>query len=171
MVREEANPLARSPQSSSVRGGGGGGGKRPRRTSTSKRGAKRGAAAGREGASHEVSVEAERKEQNRLAQREFRQRKQQYIRALEARVELLSSDHDEQVDRLRYALRGLLAENNQLRTIVASFAGFVGIQQIGGPLQKAGLSRGELEEMILGSAEKGARCDMLLVSALYTYAA
>lgn len=103
---------------------------------------------------NEDSAAATRKAQNRLAQREFRQRKQQYIRALETRVELLSSDHDTQVDRLRWALRGLLAENNQLRQIVAAFASFVGLQQIGGPLQKAGVSRQDLEDLISNSAEK-----------------
>lgn len=100
------------------------------------------------------SAAALRKAQNRLAQREFRQRKQQYIRALEARVELLSSDHDTQVDRLRYALRALLAENNHLRQIVASFASFVGTQQIGGPLQKSGISRKQLEDLMCNSSEK-----------------
>ncbi|PWN34762.1 uncharacterized protein FA14DRAFT_160224 [Meira miltonrushii] len=105
-------------------------------------------------AGNEDSAAATRKAQNRLAQREFRQRKQQYIRALETRVELLSSDHDTQVDRLRWALRGLLAENNQLRQIVAAFASFVGLQQIGGPLQKAGVSRQDLEDLISNSAEK-----------------
>lgn len=103
---------------------------------------------------NEDSAAATRKAQNRLAQREFRQRKQQYIRALETRVELLSSDHDTQVDRLRWALRGLLAENNQLRQIVAAFASFVGLQQIGGPLQKAGVSRQDLDDLISNSAEK-----------------
>lgn len=103
---------------------------------------------------NEDSAAATRKAQNRLAQREFRQRKQQYIRALETRVELLSSDHDTQVDRLRWALRGLLAENNQLRQIVSAFASFVGLQQIGGPLQKAGVSRQDLEDLISNSAEK-----------------
>jgi hypothetical protein len=94
-----------------------------------------------------------RKAQNRLAQRFFRQRKSQYVRALEARVELLSSDHDTQVDRLRYALRGLLAENNQLRQICAVMARFIG-DQVGGVLQQNGMTREELEELVLGSSEK-----------------
>jgi hypothetical protein len=96
----------------------------------------------------------QRKAQNRIAQREFRQRKQQYIRALEGRVELLSSDHDTQVDRLRWALRGLLAENNQLREVVGNLAAFIGEGMIGGPLQKNGMSRDELEALIMNRSEK-----------------
>ncbi|CEH15767.1 Protein of unknown function DUF3425 [Ceraceosorus bombacis] len=96
----------------------------------------------------------DRKAQNRIAQREFRQRKQQYIRALEARVELLSSDHDTQVDRLRWALRGLLSENNLLRSMLGNFAGFIGDSMLGGPLQKAGMDRATLEELISTRSEK-----------------
>ncbi|KAJ1028508.1 hypothetical protein NDA16_001674 [Ustilago loliicola] len=95
-----------------------------------------------------------RKEQNRAAQREFRQRKQQYIRALEARVELLSSDHDTQVNRLRFALRHLLTENNHLRSIVTSLAHFIGNRSIGGCLVEAGMTREFLEATIKSSSEK-----------------
>ncbi|UZJ53333.1 hypothetical protein CBS101457_002653 [Exobasidium rhododendri] len=103
---------------------------------------------------NDESTAAQRKAQNRIAQREFRQRKQQYIRALEARVELLSSDHDTQVDRLRFALRGLLTENNQLRSILGNVASFIGSSMIGGPLQKSGMSRAELEDILSNSSEK-----------------
>ncbi|CAO1633809.1 unnamed protein product [Sympodiomycopsis kandeliae] len=111
------------------------------------------------GTTSDVAVDEEeaarnRKAQNRIAQREFRQRKQQYIRALEARVELLSSDHDTQVDRLRHALRGLLAENNTLRSMLGSLARFIGEAMLGGPLQQTGISREELLEMINGRSEK-----------------
>ncbi|SJX61941.1 uncharacterized protein SRS1_12914 [Sporisorium reilianum f. sp. reilianum] len=95
-----------------------------------------------------------RKEQNRAAQREFRQRKQQYIRALEARVELLSSDHDTQVNRLRFALRHLLAENNTLRGIVGSLAHFIGKRSIGGCLVESGMSREMLESTMNSTSEK-----------------
>lgn len=95
-----------------------------------------------------------RKAQNRIAQREFRQRKQQYIRALEARVEILSTDHDDQVDRLRHALRVLLSENNTLRSMISSLGRFIGEELIGGPLQHVGVSRDELLEMINGRSEK-----------------
>ncbi|KAN0060337.1 hypothetical protein ACQY0O_007666 [Thecaphora frezii] len=119
-------------------------------TSTAAAGAaKKGAARSRDSAALQ-----HRKEQNRAAQREFRQRKQQYIRALEARVELLSSDHDTQVDRLRFALRQLLAENNTLRTIVASLASFIGNGNIGGCMAEAGLSRSELEDAMNSRSEK-----------------
>ena len=108
-----------------------------------------------DGPGHHLLGSAEqRKAQNRIAQREFRQRKQQYIRALEGRVELLSSDHDTQVDRLRWALRGLLAENNQLRAVVGSLAAFIGEGMLGGPLQKNGMSRDELEALIMNRSEK-----------------
>lgn len=95
-----------------------------------------------------------RKEQNRAAQREFRQRKQQYIRALEARVELLSSDHDTQVNRLRFALRHLLAENNSLRNIVGSLAHFIGKRSIGGCLTESGMTREMLEATMNSTSEK-----------------
>jgi hypothetical protein len=132
------------------------GGKRKGRKSKSKlRGGK---------ANNDDSTAAQRKAQNRVAQREFRQRKQQYIRALEARVELLSSDHDTQVDRLRYALRGLLAENNQLRSLLGCMSAFIGTEMLGGPLQKAGMSRKELETIILSSSEKSECATNLRVS-------
>lgn len=95
-----------------------------------------------------------RKEQNRAAQREFRQRKQQYIRALEARVELLSSDHDTQVNRLRFALRHLLAENNTLRGIVGNLAHFIGKRSIGGCLVESGMTMEMLEATMNSSSEK-----------------
>ncbi|PWN87695.1 hypothetical protein FA10DRAFT_269009 [Acaromyces ingoldii] len=125
--------------------GGGGSGNNKKKSSSS---------GGGGGGGEEEDQAAARKAQNRIAQREFRQRKQQYIRALEARVELLSSDHDTQVDRLRYALRGLLAENNQLRAFVNNLASFIGQAGLGGPLQRAGMSREELQSIIFGSSEK-----------------
>lgn len=74
--------------------------------------------------------------------------------ALEARVELLSSDHDTQVDRLRWALRGLLNENNLLRSMLGNLAGFIGNDMLGGPLQKAGMDRDALEDLINTRSEK-----------------
>lgn len=104
--------------------------------------------------SKDAKAAQHRKEQNRAAQREFRQRKQQYIRALEARVELLSSDHDTQVNRLRFALRHLLAENNTLRGMVGSLAHFIGKRSIGGCLVEAGMTREMLEATMNSSSEK-----------------
>ncbi|EPQ28966.1 uncharacterized protein PFL1_03256 [Pseudozyma flocculosa PF-1] len=124
-------------------------------TSTAKQKAKgKAAATATTSRTKDAAALAHRKEQNRAAQREFRQRKQQYIRALEARVELLSSDHDTQVDRLRFALRQLLAENNTLRTIVASLASFIGSGDIGGCMAQAGLTRAELEDAMNNRSEK-----------------
>ena len=113
--------------------------------------AKKGAAAAK---GKDAKAAQHRKEQNRAAQREFRQRKQQYIRALEARVELLSSDHDTQVNRLRFALRHLLAENNNLRGIVSSLAHFIGKRSIGGCLVEAGMTREMLQATMNSSSEK-----------------
>lgn len=96
-------------------------------------------------------------------------------------MELLSSDHDTQVDRLRHALRGkwdarptkrfssdipidttphdsdlpgLLSENNTLRAMLGSLGRFIGEGLLGGPLQQMGVSRDELLEMINGRSEK-----------------
>jgi len=55
-----------------------------------------------------------------------RQRKQQYIKDLEARLELHESAPNEQLDQLRVGIRALMDENQQLRTLLASLAGFVG---------------------------------------------
>lgn len=95
-----------------------------------------------------------RKEQNRSSQREFRQRKQQYIRALEARVELYSTGHDAQVDRLRWILRPLLSENAFLRNMVSELSHFIGKRNIGGYLTEAGLSKKDLAEAMGASSDK-----------------
>ena len=41
-----------------------------------------------------------------MAQREFRQRKLQYVKELESRVEFLSSSKDDQLEALKAMLRG-----------------------------------------------------------------
>lgn len=51
---------------------------------------------------------SQRKIQNRVAQREFRQRKLQYVKDLEARVEFLSGSRDTQLEALKAMLRGKL---------------------------------------------------------------
>lgn len=63
--------------------------------------------------------------QNRIAQREFRQRKQQYIKDLEARVQLHESSRDDQLDKMRTGLKALIDENQKLRELLASVAGFI----------------------------------------------
>jgi hypothetical protein len=67
-----------------------------------------------------------RKAQNRIAQREFRQRKQQYIRDLEARVEVLSGDKEERIELVMLLVKNLLKENKELRGMIKGMAGFVG---------------------------------------------
>jgi bZIP transcription factor len=105
-------------------------------------------------ASEDADPATVRKAQNRIAQREFRQRKQEYIRALECRVELLSTDHDTQVDRLRWLLRQLLIENNQLRSVVGLMCSFIGDQGMGGVLGNNPAIRTELSELLTSTSEK-----------------
>ncbi|KAF9246953.1 hypothetical protein BU15DRAFT_84537 [Melanogaster broomeanus] len=69
--------------------------------------------------------QAARRDQNRIAQREFRLRKQQRIRDLEARVELLSGSQDEALTDLRGILKDLMVENVTLRNLLKSVAGFI----------------------------------------------
>ncbi|KDN44360.1 hypothetical protein K437DRAFT_138437 [Tilletiaria anomala UBC 951] len=101
-----------------------------------------------------ADLDKARKAQNRIAQREFRQRKQEYIRALECRVELLSTDHDTQVDRLRWLLRQLLIENNQLRAVLGLLSSFVGEKGMGGFLGSNQDVKKELEELLLTTSER-----------------
>jgi hypothetical protein len=61
-----------------------------------------------------------------VAQREFRQRKQQYVRDLEARVEVLSGDKEERVELMVLLVKNLLKENKELRGMLKGMAGFVG---------------------------------------------
>ncbi|KAJ9094758.1 hypothetical protein QFC21_005917 [Naganishia friedmannii] len=67
-----------------------------------------------------------RRDQNRIAQREFRMRKQQHIRDLEARVAILSGDRDERQEVMSLLIRNLMNENGQLRKMVKNLAGFIG---------------------------------------------
>ncbi|KAG0705488.1 hypothetical protein DFH29DRAFT_996809 [Suillus ampliporus] len=81
--------------------------------------------------------QAARRDQNRIAQREFRLRKQQRIRDLEARVELLSASQDEALTDCRAVMKDLMAENQVLRGLLKSVAGFIG-DGAGGLLTKLG---------------------------------
>lgn len=67
-----------------------------------------------------------RKAQNRIAQREFRQRKQEYIKALETSVEQLAVEQNDEVMHLRYMLHQLMLENNQIRDSVSTLGTFAG---------------------------------------------
>ncbi|WWC87758.1 uncharacterized protein L201_002650 [Kwoniella dendrophila CBS 6074] len=88
-----------------------------------------------------------RKAQNRIAQREFRLRKQQYIRDLEARVEVLSGDKEERIELMTLLVRNLLKENKELRGMVKSMAGFVG-EGLGSCLPRLGLSADGLDAIL-----------------------
>ncbi|KAG9124045.1 hypothetical protein FRC07_013090 [Ceratobasidium sp. 392] len=78
--------------------------------------------------------QAARRDQNRIAQREFRLRKQQRIRDLEARVEILSEGQDEAYAQLRDVIRDLMDENTTLRGLLRDVTGFIG-EGLGGTLK------------------------------------
>ncbi|WVQ94504.1 hypothetical protein IAU59_001583 [Kwoniella sp. CBS 9459] len=88
-----------------------------------------------------------RKAQNRIAQREFRLRKQQYIRDLEARVEVLSGDKEERVELMTLLVRNLLKENKDLRNMVKDMASFIG-EGLGSCLPRLGLSANQLDAIL-----------------------
>ncbi|KAF7313661.1 hypothetical protein HMN09_00522600 [Mycena chlorophos] len=81
--------------------------------------------------------QAARRDQNRIAQREFRLRKQQKIRDLETRVEILSGGADKAVTEMRNMLKDLMEENQTLRTLLRSLGAFIG-EGAGGLLPKLG---------------------------------
>ncbi|KAM0791533.1 hypothetical protein ACM66B_005982 [Microbotryomycetes sp. NB124-2] len=85
-----------------------------------------------------ASNEELRKEQNRRAQRDFRQRKQQYIKELEAKVALQGTARDEQIDLLGKAIEQLVEENVKLRELLAGVTGFIG-EGLGGYLPRIGM--------------------------------
>ncbi|KAG1755879.1 hypothetical protein EDB19DRAFT_2034509 [Suillus lakei] len=91
--------------------------------------------------------QAARRDQNRIAQREFRLRKQQRIRDLEARVELLSASQDEALTDCRAVLRDLMAENHALRGLLKSVSGFIG-DGAGGMLSKLGWDMADFDSFV-----------------------
>ncbi|KAE9410272.1 hypothetical protein BT96DRAFT_805563, partial [Gymnopus androsaceus JB14] len=92
---------------------------------------------GKPGRKKNPNSQAARRDQNRIAQREFRLRKQQRIRDLEARVEILSGGKDEAMGEMRNMLKDLMQENQTLRSLLRSVAGFIG-EGAGGLLPKLG---------------------------------
>ncbi|KAF9008882.1 hypothetical protein BDQ17DRAFT_1301065 [Cyathus striatus] len=92
---------------------------------------------GKPGRKKNPNSQAARRDQNRIAQREFRLRKQQRIRDLEARVEILSGGKDEALGEMRNILKDLMTENQTLRNLLRSLAGFIG-DGAGGLLPKLG---------------------------------
>ncbi|TFK43351.1 hypothetical protein BDQ12DRAFT_674826 [Crucibulum laeve] len=94
-------------------------------------------APGKPGRKKNPNSQAARRDQNRIAQREFRLRKQQRIRDLEARVEILSGGKDEALGEMRNITKDLMAENQTLRNLLRSLASFIG-DGAGGLLPKLG---------------------------------
>ncbi|KAJ3534380.1 hypothetical protein NM688_g7146 [Phlebia brevispora] len=95
------------------------------------------AAVGKPGRKKNPNSQAARRDQNRIAQREFRLRKQQRIRDLEASVEILSGGKDEAVTQLRKIMKDLMQENQVLRQLLRSLSNFIG-DGAGGLLPKLG---------------------------------
>ncbi|SCZ88758.1 BZ3500_MvSof-1268-A1-R1_Chr2-1g04618 [Microbotryum saponariae] len=89
---------------------------------------------------------AQRKQQNRLAQREFRQRKQAYVKELEVRVNLLARSKDDQLEGMKLTIRTLLDENQELREVLGHLGRFIG-SGLGGCLPEIGLSPEELKRL------------------------
>ncbi|KAF5387805.1 hypothetical protein D9615_000231 [Tricholomella constricta] len=102
---------------------------------------------GKPGRKKNPNSQAARRDQNRIAQREFRLRKQQRIRDLEARVEILSGGKDEALGEMRNMLKDLMAENQTLRGLLRSLAGFIG-DGAGGLLPKLGWDMGDFTQFI-----------------------
>lgn len=67
----------------------------------------------------------------------FTQRKQAYIKELEAKAAMMELSRDEQFQRFGDAFRTLLEENQKLRTMLQTLSGFIG-EGLGGALAKIG---------------------------------
>ncbi|KAH9007069.1 hypothetical protein EDB86DRAFT_2869818 [Lactarius hatsudake] len=102
---------------------------------------------GKPGRKKNPNSQAARRDQNRIAQREFRLRKQQRIRDLEARVEILSGGKDEALSEMRNILKDLMAENHVLRGFLRSLSEFIG-DGTGGLLSKLGWSMQDFDNFV-----------------------
>ncbi|KAF8631282.1 hypothetical protein AX15_002608 [Amanita polypyramis BW_CC] len=102
---------------------------------------------GKPGRKKNPNSQAARRDQNRIAQREFRLRKQQRIRDLEARVEILSGGKDEALSEMRSILKDLMAENHTLRGLLKSLGAFIG-DGVGGLLPKLGWDVSDFNNLI-----------------------
>ncbi|KAG6837942.1 hypothetical protein H0H93_008336 [Arthromyces matolae] len=102
---------------------------------------------GKPGRKKNPNSQAARRDQNRIAQREFRLRKQQKIRDLEARVEILSGGADEAVGEMRNILKDLMAENQTLRGLLRSVTAFIG-EGAGGLLPRLGWDMADFNQFI-----------------------
>ncbi|CAL1702249.1 unnamed protein product [Somion occarium] len=88
-----------------------------------------------------------KRDQNRIAQREFRLRKQQRIRDLEASVEILSGGKDEALTQMRKIMKDLMQENQVLRGLLRNLSGFIG-DGAGGVLPKMGWDLNDFNNFI-----------------------
>ncbi|KAI0356632.1 hypothetical protein OH77DRAFT_1477874 [Trametes cingulata] len=104
-------------------------------------------AVGKPGRKKNPNSQAARRDQNRIAQREFRLRKQQRIRDLEASVEILSGGKDEALSQLRKVLKDLMHENQVLRGLLKSLSGFIG-DGAGGILTKLGWEMSDFNDLV-----------------------
>ncbi|KAI0939474.1 hypothetical protein AcV5_000885 [Taiwanofungus camphoratus] len=102
---------------------------------------------GKPGRKKNPNSQAARRDQNRIAQREFRLRKQQRIRDLEASVEILSGGKDEALSHLRSILKDLMHENQVLRDLLRSLSAFIG-EGAGGFLSKLGWNMNDFDNFI-----------------------
>ncbi|KAH9951775.1 hypothetical protein B0H21DRAFT_684766 [Amylocystis lapponica] len=102
---------------------------------------------GKPGRKKNPNSQAARRDQNRIAQREFRLRKQQRIRDLEASVEILSGGKDEALTHLRKVLKDLMHENQILRDLLRSLSTFIG-DGAGGLLPKLGWDLNDFNNFI-----------------------
>ncbi|KAH9943072.1 uncharacterized protein BXZ73DRAFT_74117 [Epithele typhae] len=102
---------------------------------------------GKPGRKKNPNSQAARRDQNRIAQREFRLRKQQRIRDLEASVEILSGGKDEALSQLRKVLKDLMHENQVLRGLLKNLGGFIG-DGAGGLLHKMGWDMNEFNDLV-----------------------
>lgn len=106
-----------------------------------------GSSAGRPGRKKNPNSQAARRDQNRIAQREFRLRKQQRIRDLEASVEILSGGKDEALNQLRKIMKDLMQENQVLRQLLRSLSNFIG-DGAGGLLPKLGWDMNDFNNFV-----------------------
>ncbi|KZT62380.1 hypothetical protein CALCODRAFT_505673 [Calocera cornea HHB12733] len=101
----------------------------------------------RPGRKQNPDAQQQRRIQNRVAQREFRLRKQQRIRDLEARVEMLSAGQGQGYEQMRNILRALMGENHHLRGIIRQLTDFMA-EGVGGCLPKMGFTKDSFEEYV-----------------------
>ncbi|KAJ7507590.1 hypothetical protein B0H11DRAFT_1967821 [Mycena galericulata] len=102
---------------------------------------------GKPGRKKNPNSQAARRDQNRIAQREFRLRKQQKIRDLETRVEILSGGTDQALTEMKNMLKDLMEENQTLRTLLRSLGAFIG-EGAGGLLPKLGWDLADFNNFI-----------------------